>query len=414
MVFKEKKESFANSPASISDLLLIDDGISKKGSFFEYDDIKFKVNIVPIESSDQKNNYFDITLYYEGSVDDSIANKITSLHRAVISILKRNFQVPPKVLWSDLDSYYSTKAYPLIKNIENLMRKVLTKLFIVKVGYSWEKTSLSADLKGKAGNSKGRNIEANYLSGLDFIDLTLTIFDKYSATQRDLIFDEIDKACKAQDLSKIESILPRSNWQRYLSEHIDCTEEVLIDKWKELYDIRCAVAHNTGFTKGDFENCLKLTGFIEKVLSSSLENIEKEVVESDIDSSRKEPASEVIYKAKSNETDLQQLKTLQKNIANLASLTSNNDMIRKQIEHLSTFKNPYEDVFKTSLDTLRKLQVHFPPVSTRNNWMHGVSSDDYLISKQANDQNYYQSNSSEEKNQDENKNKFDDNENNND
>jgi len=413
MVFKEKKESFANSPATISNLLLIDDGISRKGNIFEYDDIKFKITITPIESSDQKNNYFDITLFYDGSVDDLIANKITSLHRAVINILKRNFQVPPKVLWSDLDSYYSTKAYPLIKNIENLMRKVLTKLFIVKVGYSWEKTSLSADLKGKAGNSKGRNIEANYLSGLDFIDLTLTIFDKYSATQRDLIFDEIDKACKAQELSKIESILPRSNWQRYLSEHIDCTEEVLIDKWKELYDIRCAVAHNTGFTKGDFENCLKLTDFIEEVLSSSLDNIEKDVVESDVDTTQKEPGSEVISKEKSNEIDLEQLKALQKNIANLTNLTSYSDVARKQAELLSTFKNPYEDIFKNSLDTLRKLQFNFPPVPSGHNWMNRIPSDDYLIGNQANDQNYYQSSSSEEKSEGENKDKPEDNENNN-
>lgn len=328
MIFKDKRRSFANDAESIKKLMLIDSSIKQEDESFIYDSLKFDVKIRIISSMDSKNNYFDFTVSYNGRMTDRIANKITSLHRKIISILKDNFSSPPKILWSDLDSYYSTKAYPLIKDVENLMRKVLTKLLIVKVGYSWEKESVSADLKGKAGNSKGRNIESNYLSALDFIDLTHIIFEKYSSNHKSVIFDEIEKACKNNDLSLIYDILPRSNWQRFLNEHINCSEEILIDKWSKLYDLRCAVAHNTGFTKGDFENCVELTNFIKETLNDSLKNIQ-------VSSEQKVESEENI---KINDTTKEKHST--KNT------------------HSGTIKDPYED--------LKKLQVSIDRMSNPN------------------------------------------------
>ncbi|QMR55613.1 HEPN domain-containing protein [Klebsiella michiganensis] len=304
---------------------MIDSDIKKDGERFSYDSLDFDVEISTISSLDDENNYYDFTINYSGRVSDKAANKLTALHRKIIAILKSNFSSAPKILWSDLDSYYSTKAYPLIKDVENLMRKVLTKLLIVKVGYSWEKSSVSPDLKGKAGGSKGRNIESNYLSALDFIDLTNIIFDKYTLVHRDVIFDEIEKACKKGDVTLITDILPRSNWQKYLSEFIECEEQLLINKWSQLYVLRCAIAHNTGFTKGDFEKCAELTKFITEILTNSLKNIKTSTIEctdvnENIDITDSSDSQSVTKSGRGNQYN--DLKNLQANIDRISNATA--------------------------------------------------------------------------------------------
>ncbi|MFG3826309.1 hypothetical protein ACGI6H_34825, partial [Escherichia coli] len=47
-----------------------------------------------------------------------------------------------QIIWDDISKYYSIQAYPLIHEIENLMRKLITKFMIHNVGLSWTKDSV--------------------------------------------------------------------------------------------------------------------------------------------------------------------------------------------------------------------------------------------------------------------------------
>ncbi|KHT22019.1 HEPN domain-containing protein [Pectobacterium brasiliense] len=292
ILIQESNSTFCNNENSISKLLEFDNEIEFKDTEkFKFNNLNFNITAKKINSDDTKKNYFTVELSTNEIESDSLAESITKLNRKLIKIFENIFKETPKILINDLDSYYSKKAYPIIKDIENLMRQVLTKLLITKVGIAWEVDSVPEEMKGKINKTKGREVKTNYLSGLDFIDLTYFIFNKYSNYKNEIIFSEIEKPTEEVSIDKLKGMIPKSNWERYLNNHMKFTENDILIKWAKLYDLRCAVAHNTGFAKKDFDETVKIVSEIKPILTSSLDNLENSKNKSNNEQSENEEKS---------------------------------------------------------------------------------------------------------------------------
>ncbi|CND90597.1 HEPN domain-containing protein [Yersinia kristensenii] len=271
---QDSDASFCNDEKSIMKLFDMDSNLDVTEKKITYEKHTFNVNVLKIKTENRKHNYFNIVVETEGKISEGLVDILTALNRKIVIMLESAFKSRPKILWNDLDSHYSTKAYPLLNEIENLMRKLLTKLLIIKVGINWEHDNVPQDIKKSVNKKNGRDNTSNYLSGIDFIDLTNFMFMKYSNVSNEIIFTHIANSKDFDDFEKIKELTPKSNWDRFLSNHIQTNEKKLVDKWKELYDLRCAVAHNAGFSKQDYLTTKKIISEIKPILLESIKNLE--------------------------------------------------------------------------------------------------------------------------------------------
>ncbi|MEQ9941772.1 hypothetical protein ABRP58_06950 [Pectobacterium aroidearum] len=356
ILMQEASSTFCNNENAISKLLGFDNEIEFTDiEKFKFNDFYFKITSKKINSDDTKKNYFTVELSIDEAESDLLAESITKLNRKLIKIFEHIFKETPKILINDLDSYYSKKAYPIIKDIENLMRQVLTKLLITKIGISWEIDSVPAEMKGKINKIKGREVKTNYLSGLDFIDLTHFIFVKYSNHNNEIIFSEIEKPIEEIDIEKLKNMIPKSNWERYLNNHMKFTEEDILIKWARLYELRCAVAHNTGFAKKDFDEAAKIVSEIKPVLISSLDSLDNRNSSSTNEQPNNKEAHSSESKPEENRLDKnpkERKKIVRKLQVRPRTYSSNNpfpslEALRVKINHINDVSSPSEKLLES-------------------------------------------------------------------
>ena len=56
--------------------------------------------------------------------------------------------------------------------------------------------------------------------------------------------------------------VPKSNWDRYFSNIVECEGEYILKRWNTLYELRCKIAHNKIVIKKDYE---RITCLIKEV-----------------------------------------------------------------------------------------------------------------------------------------------------
>jgi hypothetical protein len=190
-------------------------------------------------------------------------------------------------LWNDISMFYAQKAYPLIQEIENLMRKLIMQFMLINVGVNWFEEKVPQDIKQKItkreNNKTGDNEDSlpqtartDILQEADFIHLAELLFKQYRAI-KDYQVDGILKNFKKGKMSnsspentieELSKFLPQSNWDRYFAEKINYTN--LKKDWEELYQLRCSIAHNKDFTKNDFARVTELTTLIKNKIQEAI------------------------------------------------------------------------------------------------------------------------------------------------
>jgi uncharacterized protein YutE (UPF0331/DUF86 family) len=180
------------------------------------------------------------------------------------------------VLWDDVSFYYSEKAYPTIHEIENLMRKLITKFMLTIVGLGWTKEAIPEELKNSTRTQPAGN--NNYLYETDFKDLSTFLFDEYRTLDIKALNEKIRSLEGEGDdvsLSEFKGFLPKSNWERYFRKHVDCESSYIEARWERLYKLRCKIAHNNFFTKEDFEQVTTLVKEVKPKLEDAIKNLDK-------------------------------------------------------------------------------------------------------------------------------------------
>ena len=242
-------------------------------------EVGFKVVTDLIEVG-KSERYFIVTLEKnteEGNEQNTVDELILVYRKLknVISESGKEFTIAP--LWDDTAFYYSKLSYPLIYEVENLLRQLIHKFMLTKLGGDWSKSTTPSELKSKLESkdkeTKNANIET-LLFNADFNQLQNFLFREYKI-ESNTVFDKIRKAKNITDLNfeELKQIVPENNWNRYFKEII--TYDKFIDNWEKLYILRCKVAHNTFITKGNYNEISKLTKEFKSIFEQAIDSIAK-------------------------------------------------------------------------------------------------------------------------------------------
>ncbi|MFH7015643.1 hypothetical protein [Flavobacterium sp. FlaQc-47] len=228
-----------------------------------------------IESGKVKNtgdSYFHLTIII---IDEKRIDEFIELLRGVKSVL-HVINKTPQILFDGISLYYSNLAYPLIFEIENLMRKLITKFMLTNVGINWVKERVPDDVKSSINSL---NKDMTYLHNVDFIQLKNFLFSENYTAHRDHLIQKLKKSQNINEfkLEEIKTLIPMSNWEKYFSDSvgIDITKESLSKKWDELYDLRCKIAHNRIFDKSDYNKVIDLCKDVKDVIIKAILNLSK-------------------------------------------------------------------------------------------------------------------------------------------
>lgn len=228
------------------------------------------------KKDDKAHIYFNVIL--KCNKEDALewfSSLLRSIRRSLSLITKSTY-----VVWDDLSLYYSSQAYPMIFNIENLMRQVITKFMLTNIGLGWTKDRLPTDVQESVNIN---NKDTNYLYNVDFIQLKNFLFSENYPSHKESL---IKKFKAAKDLSElnideIRALIPESNWDKYFEPIVDCDAEYLKKRWDLLYELRCKVAHNKDFTNASLEDVKKLVSELSPILEKAISSLDSISVSED-------------------------------------------------------------------------------------------------------------------------------------
>ena len=286
LIILNKKSNIGQSPSTFKKILEATDEIIINDNSLCFEGMDFSFLIV----EHGKNDDTLLIKLELKEINDSNLLKFTKLIRLFKKISTENKLGNIQIIWDDISKYYSVIAYPMIHEIENLMRKLITKFMLHNVGLSWTKKSIpeefarSLDKSNKLNtqNELDKQNEHNIMYQVDFIQLSNFLFNAY----RELEVAELIKKLTPlsfQDLdenafSELKKIIPQTNWSKYFESSIDISANSIISDWRILYELRCCVAHNRDFTKKDLDDVIKLTDKLKPILKNAIEKTENIIV----------------------------------------------------------------------------------------------------------------------------------------
>ncbi|WP_122613705.1 HEPN domain-containing protein [Pseudomonas viridiflava] len=267
----ETKEEFCSTVESFNSLLQaygsikpVENKITYAGSMFDY-------SVQRGVLADEQQVYFH--LKFVCSSQRCLPNYRKFL-KLVRTVLQKVSVKAPEVLWDDLSGELCSKAYPIIYELENQMRKLITKFMVISIGVSWVNTSVPKEVSDSV---KIKGVSQSYLYDTDFIQLSNFLFKKYSTANSEKLLVKLSKAEAIQDLdfSELKEMIPKSNWERYFLPIVDCNSDYLDVRWKKLYELRCIVAHNNFLSPEQYDEVIKLSGEIREKLSKAIDSIDQ-------------------------------------------------------------------------------------------------------------------------------------------
>jgi len=280
VIIKEPK-SFCNSVDQFLHLLQLDPEIEVNGESIEFDGgyvCVMHLTSGEVRARDQRYFHLKFTWAHDPESDSEELEQFLLLLRAVRRVVQR-VRGEVEQLRNDVSSHYASKSYPLIQDIENTMRRLITNFMMVNVGLNWTAEALPREVDSAVKKRKKRNVEPeesngddqhlNVLYNLDFNHLGNFLFDPYANKPSDALYKYLSKNEKI-DAEILEAYLPKSNWQRYFAEVIQCDAEFLKKRWEQLYELRCKVAHNALMTGQDYGRIKALTEEILPKLDDAL------------------------------------------------------------------------------------------------------------------------------------------------
>lgn len=269
---------FCTSISGFSSLLESYEKLKIDGNKIIWGEAEFHFEIFDGTVLNSKHKFFHLRL--TNSVNENKADFLAVLKVIRTILSKVNNNQPPEILWDDISSEYAVLSYPVIHELENLMRKLITKFMITKVGLSWTKDNIPREV-AESIKSTSTSKKQNYIYDTDFIQLSNFLFKEYTTANTDEFVEKIKKAKNISDLNldDLKKIVPLSNWTRYFNPIVECTSDELKSKWDKLYILRCKVAHNNFMDEDDFENLISNSDKVKSIIQDAIRNLDKVIID---------------------------------------------------------------------------------------------------------------------------------------
>ena len=286
----DKSQNIAIKTSAFRNMLSSVDGIKINDNIIKFNNKSFNYSLQLYEIRDTDYICYHLVVECACDTDDLKSEYIKQyqeLLRRIRQILN-NQSMKFEILWDDISYKCSQKAYPLIYEIENLTRKLLTKFMLINIGTKWEKENIPSAINQSKNNQKNINQNNGLLYRLDFIELSDFLFKEYPL-KSDL--SELIKYIKEKrdiPCSLAENFVPKSNWDRYFKDIVSVEGAHLKNQWEKLYELRCKIAHNNYFTITDFQQVTEIIDDLKPSIEKAIDTLDKITV----DSSDKEMISE--------------------------------------------------------------------------------------------------------------------------
>ena len=270
LILFDSQKSKCNTVSALKNLLKSDSTITIEGQNIVQNRFKAKLEIKKGTNKENSHSFFNIVLQctVESEVE-SFSSVLRSVRTALNMISETVY-----VIWDDISLYYSQKAYPILFDIENVMRMLITKFMLTNVGLGWTKDRVPTDVERSVNIA---NKDLNYLNNVDFVQLNNFLFSENFPTHKETLIRQLKtvKEPSADDIEKLKALLPESNWDRFFEPLVGCEADMLKNRWDRLYELRCLVAHNKNFTKADLEDVTKISGELRPILTKATESLDK-------------------------------------------------------------------------------------------------------------------------------------------
>lgn len=266
-------EKFCNTKKSFIDFLKIDSLITITGNTINFRNpdtarpkvsAKFRVETDKVKSNNERYFLFVLECTEQLHIDEF--SELTDRLKSLAERISPGSTVV-NMLWDGVGRTYAEKAYPIINEVENLMRRLIAKFMLITVGMHWSRDAINPELFKKIEKFEDEDPYLNDLHKLDFIHLSQVLFEK----KRDITLEELDRLLlktnfSTDDQERIMRYVPRSNWEKYFSVLVDEKDHSLEIKWERLYKLRNKVAHNRSVKKSEFEQINGLAATIKEII----------------------------------------------------------------------------------------------------------------------------------------------------
>ncbi|MER3375401.1 MAG: HEPN domain-containing protein [Allomuricauda sp.] len=269
-------ESFNSLLSAHSDISIQNEIIRYRGSEYNY-------KVIFDEVPNQEHSVFHVTFNFSRN-----NAKFRSMLKAVKNVVGVHIKDDIQIIWDGVGFEWSKQLYPKIYQVENYMRKLISKFMLVNLGIGWHVKTVPKTVVNTIKNINGKESHS-ILYEVDFIQLSHFLFKPYSLKDTSNL-PEVMNGMLARELSEhdkkeIQNYIPRNNWDRYFSDILDMESDQLESKWKSLYEIRNKIAHNKSLKNEDLKTGNELCDFLLPIIEDAICSLEKiEVPEEERDS----------------------------------------------------------------------------------------------------------------------------------
>jgi hypothetical protein len=276
LIILPKADSFCDSIDGFNRLLQVDSDIKMKGGgVIDYQRDAFscgyEITGGEVAGKDQRFFHLRFSLESTSSITQAKVDRFATFLKKVRGIIaKAGGQA--ETLRDDISFYYSKKAYALVHEIENLMRKLIANFMLVTVGKEWVTETSPSEVQEAINRSKRKDY-LNVLHTIDFIQLADFLVKPYSKKSIQDLHCKLKGAQKLEEFKALKAYIPESNWTRYFAKLVACDDSFVSKRWAELYDLRCKVAHNALVTKTDYERITELVDELRGPLEEAINKL---------------------------------------------------------------------------------------------------------------------------------------------
>lgn len=235
-----------------------------------------RVHKISSDKEDSTNTQISYTISFKGKYEKIELARLKLLE----FISTQNFD-HIYVIKDDVSKKIACELYPLINELETLLRGYLMKFFITKLGVNWWDITADSEMKLKANKRKNNEkIFSNYIDNrvylIDFGELGKMVYSLSSGyiNKTDILNKLLNIEESVDALKELKSEL-QSNYNKFFKATFK--DKQFQKKWEAIEKLRHKVAHNNLFIEEDLvkgkSDCEELIKIIEEA-NKEMEKIE--------------------------------------------------------------------------------------------------------------------------------------------